>query len=59
MEHIKKNWLIQSERDLVTAKNCARSGDFYASAFFCHQAVEKGLKALYISKFNDLPPKMG
>lgn len=58
LEHIKKNWLTQSERDLVTAKNCARSGDFYASAFFCHQAVEKSLKALYISKFNDLPPKI-
>lgn len=54
---MEKNWLSQSERDLLTAKNCARSGDFYASAFFCHQTIEKCLKALYISRFDDLPPR--
>lgn len=54
---MEKNWLSQSERDLITAKNCAISGDFYASAFFCHQTIEKCLKALYISRFDDLPPK--
>jgi HEPN domain-containing protein len=54
---MEKNWLSQSERDLITAKNCTRSGDFYASAFFCHQSIEKCLKALYISRFDDLPPK--
>jgi len=36
---MEKNWLLQSERDLITAKNCTRSGDFYASAFFCHQQM--------------------
>lgn len=58
LNQIKKNWLAQSDRDLITSKNCARSGDFYASAFFCHQAIEKSLKALYIQKFEDLPPKI-
>jgi HEPN domain-containing protein len=53
-----RNWLAQSERDLVTAEHCISSGDFYASAFFCQQAVEKGLKALYINRFKKLPPKI-
>lgn len=45
-----EDWWKQSKRDLVTARNCKKSGDFYACAFFCQQAIEKGLKALYILK---------
>ena len=49
------NWWEQAKRDLVTAKNSDKSGDYYAAVFFCQQAVEKGLKALYILKLRDSP----
>jgi len=42
------SWWKQAKRDLLTAKNCLKSDDYYASVFFCHQAVEKGLKTLYM-----------
>jgi HEPN domain-containing protein len=42
------NWWNQAQRDLLTAKNCCKSGDYYASVFFCHQAVEKGLKFYFM-----------
>ena len=42
------NWWKQAKRDLQTARNCRVSGDYYAAVFFCQQAVEKGLKSLYM-----------
>lgn len=45
-----KDWWNQANRDLLTANNCKTSGDYYACAFFCQQAVEKALKSLYITK---------
>ncbi len=41
-------WLNQAERDLISAENSLNSKDYYASAFWSHQAVEKGLKSVYI-----------
>ena len=32
--------------------------DYDDVAFYCQQAVEKGLKALYITKFQKAPPKV-
>ncbi len=29
-----KAWWNQANRDLLTANNCQRSGDYYACAFF-------------------------
>lgn len=49
-----KNWWGQAKRDLQTAKNCYNSKDYYASAFFCHRSVEKGLKALYLDAHKSL-----
>ncbi len=43
-------WLAQSLRDLEVAGNSFRAGDWYAVAFWCHQAAEKALKALLLSK---------
>ena len=51
--HMRKEveqWWKQARKDLETAQHCSQSKDYYACAFFCHQAVEKGLKALYIEK---------
>jgi HEPN domain-containing protein len=45
-----EQWWKQSKKDLETAQHCISSKDYYACAFFCHQSVEKGLKALYIEK---------
>lgn len=49
-----KNWILQAERDLESAKHAFESNDHYVVAFMCHQAVEKSLKALYIKKFKKL-----
>jgi HEPN domain-containing protein len=48
-------WWLQALRDLETARHCRSSGDHYAAAFFCQQAAEKGLKALYIEKRRESP----
>lgn len=40
-----KNWWEQAERDIKTAENSYKSEDYYASVFWCQQALEKGLKA--------------
>lgn len=39
-------WLDQAQADLKTAKDCLKDGNYYASAFFSHQAAEKALKGL-------------
>ena len=49
------NWWKQAKRDFQTAKNSRTSGDYYASVFFCQQAVEKGLKSLYILRKGTSP----
>ncbi len=46
------NWLEQAERDLITSENSFNARDYYASVFWSQQAVEKGLKALFIFKEN-------
>ena len=43
-----KNWVDQSFDDLDTAKANLKIKKYYASVFFCQQAVEKALKALII-----------
>jgi len=47
-------WFERAEIDLNTARNSLKSGDYYASIFWCQQAVEKGLKAVWIMEGNDL-----
>jgi len=48
-----KNWLKQAEMDLETAKGNIGIGKFYATAFFCQQAAEKGLKAMALEKLRE------
>lgn len=52
-----KRWLKQSKADMKTAEDCFKDENYYASAFFCQQAVEKALKALYIIRRKDFPPR--
>lgn len=57
MKEIISKWWKQANRDLLTASNCIDSGDYYAGVFFSEQAIEKGLKALYIKQFDSAPPR--
>ncbi|WP_168364213.1 HEPN domain-containing protein [Metallosphaera hakonensis] len=52
MEEYKK-WINQAKEDLKTAEILHENGRYYASVFFCHQSVEKGLKALLIKGRKD------
>ena len=45
-----ENWWKQAEIDLKTAENSFKNKDYYASVFWCQQSVEKGLKAVILSK---------
>ncbi len=47
-----KIWWEQAKEDLDTAEKNIKIEKFYASVFFCQQAVEKALKSLYILKFS-------
>lgn len=49
-----KRWWQQSEADFKTANNSFKSSDYYASAFWCQQAVEKALKSLLLEKNKEL-----
>ncbi len=50
-------WFRQAQYDIGTAESLFASGRYPPAIFFCHLALEKGLKALYIEKFNDNPEK--
>lgn len=50
-----EQWWKQARKDLDTAQHCINAKDYYACAFFCHQSVEKGLKALYIERKRSSP----
>lgn len=52
MEEYRK-WMSQAEEDLKTAEILHENGRYYASVFFCHQSVEKALKALLIKGRKD------
>jgi HEPN domain-containing protein len=50
-------WREQSKHDLCAAKFNFDGGYYDVAAFYCHQAVEKGLKALCIHKNKESPGK--
>ncbi len=50
-----EHWWEQAQRDLVSAGNSLKAGDYYVCAFLCQQAVEKGLKA-YIMNMGKVSP---
>lgn len=55
-EEIKK-WIEQALADLNAAKKNIKINIYYLSVQCSFQAVEKGLKALFIKKFNKMPEK--
>ncbi len=54
-----KLWWDQARADIETAEVNLREGRYYASVFFCHQAVEKALKAFFLKRSkNPQAPEM-
>lgn len=54
-----KVWWEQAKADLRTAEANLRQERYYASVFFCQQAVEKALKAYYLRRArNPQSPEM-
>ena len=51
------NWLMRGMADFKTANDCLEDGNYYASAFFRQQTIEKCLKGLYIERKRSTPPK--
>ena len=54
MEKHIKNWLEHAQSDLAAAHNSLKSKNFDWACFQAQQAVEKGLKAVYIKIHNRL-----
>ncbi len=55
-EEVKK-WLEQSKLDLDGAEYNFSGRRYYISAFFCQQAVEKALKALFLHESKGAVPQ--
>ena len=45
-----ERWFLQSKEELSAAKISFNAGKWFAVAFWCQQAAEKALKALFILK---------
>lgn len=52
-----KEWVKMSQYDLKTAEVMLETGRYLYVAFMCQQSIEKMLKAVYIYKKNQLPPR--
>lgn len=51
-----KTWLELATNDLLLAKELlSRRGKVYYAAHFCHQAIEKLLKAIVSERTNEIP----
>jgi HEPN domain-containing protein len=49
------SWWLQAQKDLQSAEKNLEIEEYYLVAFLCQQAVEKGLKALYIHRLKESP----
>lgn len=50
-----ERWWQQALKDLQSAEKNLKIEEYYLVAFLCQQAVEKGLKALYIDRLKESP----
>lgn len=50
-------WWRQADADLETARQTLIGDRYYAASWFAQQAVEKGLKALYLQLHGVQPPR--
>lgn len=49
-------WIEVANEDLSLAEYIFKGGRWLYTAFMCHQAIEKTLKAYWVSKRDDEPP---
>jgi len=47
-------WWRQAQADLELAEYCFEGGRWYGVSWFAQQAVEKGLKALFVKEYQAL-----
>jgi len=45
-----ERWWEQAERDLTSARNSLKSGDYYVASLLAQQSAEKALKAFLLKK---------
>jgi len=57
MQKTVQEWIGISEYDLCTAEAMLKTKRFLYVVFMCQQAVEKILKAIYVQKKSELPPR--
>jgi HEPN domain-containing protein len=50
-------WWRQAIADLANAELVLKGNSYYATSWFAQQAVEKGLKALFVDRRDTLPPR--
>ncbi len=50
------HWWEQAQEDLDAARYNRSGEKLFVAAFLCHQAVEKALKALYMTQVREPPP---
>ncbi len=50
-------WHKQADYDLVNAEVLFKNGLYVYTIFFCHLAVEKSLKGLYVKIMDQNPPR--
>lgn len=53
---LEKAWLNSADEDLETAKSLFKLTRYNGCLFFCHLAIEKILKALFLKTNDDYPP---
>lgn len=51
-------WLAYGWADLTAARTLYRAGHYAMCAFHCHQALEKGLKAVWTRHRQEEPPRV-
>src|SRR6056297_657428 len=56
IQKIKNYWLEEATESLQVTKHLFEKGDYSYSLFFVHLALEKMLKAIYVSRKNEHAP---
>ncbi len=53
-----KYWFGSATDDLIVAENLFQNNHYSWRLFICHLVIEKSLKALWVEKFSETPPKI-
>ncbi len=58
MSNVVAHWVEKAEYDLETARAMLESKRYIYVLFCCQQAVEKMLKAVYVKRTGEIPPRL-